>query len=194
MYKLILLALTVVFFSAAPLADGQIFDAGGTITSKKGATGYYLQGLSPVVAITNYCSSQAACNASVRFDTGSTDGLDPLLIDNVSGPPTTLAAGGVFEVKGATGSGPDGLIFAATFTNALWTYIGTCTGTTSCGVKGGRYQWQLSGNVTGTVYLPGGEKKTDVGATASFTTLKTKTDQFLDGTGNIGIDDGEINF
>lgn len=195
--KLVLLAAALVCFSAAALADAEFTNANGSITSKAGSTGYSLSltgsSLVNVSGSPGYdCTGlgSGGCNGTVGYTTGLTSGLNASLIDNVTGGPTTLAPGGVFTIRGDNGSGPGGLVFKGTFTNALWTYVGTCTGTTSCGVRGGYWEWQLSGNVTGTFYLPGGGKKTDVGATVTLTTQQFHNDPFIHGTGTIGVSGG----
>jgi hypothetical protein len=194
MNKLLLLVLSVVCFSAAAFADGQFTNSGGTLTSKAGSGGYELQLTgSSLVNVSGAgsldCSGVSSCNGRVSYTTGLTSGLNPLLINNVGGSPTTFAMGGTFTISGDGGTGPHGDIFIGTFTNATWTYVGTCTGTTSCGVAGGYYEWQLTANVTGTYYV-NGQSFSGTGATVQLTTQKMTSDPFTNGTGRIGLSGG----
>jgi hypothetical protein len=196
MNKLFLLALSIACFSAAAFADGQFTNSGGTITSRAGSTGYYLilTG-SSLVNVSGAgsldCSGAGAggCNGRVSYTTGFTSGLNASLINNVGGSPTNLGAGGLFTISGDNGTGPHGDIFKGTFTNATWTYVGTCTGTTSCGVAGGYYEWEITGNVTGTYYI-NGQQIQGAGATIQLTTQKMTNDPFTHGTGTIGLSGG----
>jgi hypothetical protein len=192
--KLVLLGLAISCFSSAAFADAQFTNAGGLLTSINGGTGYYLKSSpSPLTNVSGAgaldCSGKAACNGTVSYTTTLTSGLNPSLIDNVGGSPTNFAPGGTFTIKGDGGTGPGGIVFKGTFTNATWTYVGTCTGTTSCGVQGGYWEWQLSGNVTG-IFYENGKQGTGMGATVTLSTQQFKNDPFLKGTGTIGISSG----
>jgi len=194
MNKLLLLVLSVVCFSVSAFADGQFTNSGGTLTSNAGAGGYYLSLTgSSLVNVSGAgsldCTGADVCAGRVSYTTGLTSGLNPLLINNVGGSPTSLAAGGTFIISGDGGTGPHGDVFIGSFTNATWTYVGTCTGTTSCGVTGGYYEWQLTGNVQGTYYV-NGHAMQGTGATVQLTTQKMKTDPFTNGTGKIGLSGG----
>jgi len=194
MNKLLLLVLSVACFSAAAFADGQFTNAGGTLSSIAESGGYELQLTgSSLVNVSGAgsldCTGADVCNGRVSYTTGLTSGLNPLLINNVGGPATALGAGGTFIISGDGGAGPHGDIFIGSFTNATWTYVGTCTGTTSCGVTGGYYEWQLSGNVTGTYYV-NGQMYTGTGATVQLTTPRMKNDPFANGTGRLGLSGG----
>jgi hypothetical protein len=197
--KSALFVLAISCLSSAAFADNaQFTNAGGLLSSVNGGTGYYLQATSSLTNVTGAgaldCSGKAACNGTVGYTTTLTSGLNPSLIDNVCATPpncaaTQFVAGGKFNIKGDGGTGPGGLVFKGTFTNATWTYVGTCTGTTSCGVQGGYWEWQLSGNVNGIFYENGGQHQ-GMGATVTLTTQQFKTDPFLKGTGAIGISSG----
>ena len=192
--KLFFLALAIGCLSSAAFADAQFTNAGGLLTSNNGGSGYYLQSSSSsLINVSGAgpldCSGKAACNGTVGYTTTLTSGLNANLIDNVGGSPTNFSSGGRFIIKGDGGTGPGGLVFNGSFTNATWTYVGTCTGTTTCGVQGGYWEWQLSGNVTG-VFYDNGHKGTGMGAAVTLSTQQFKTDPFLKGTGTIGISSG----
>jgi len=188
--KMVLFAVSLVCFTSAAFADATFENSGGSLKSLNGGTGYYLQSSGSQLSGVNGlgaldCSGLASqggtCSGLVSFTTGLTSGLAPTLIDNVGGPATVLTGPGSIKISegGST-------IFTGTFVNALWTYVGTCTGISSCGVTGGYYEWQLSGNITGT-YSNGQPAN---GALVQLTTQPMKNDPFIHGTGTIGIAGG----
>jgi hypothetical protein len=201
---LLMLYLAVLFVSATALADSNSsFDnQGGTLHSfKDGHKGYYLQmgnpktglGGSALTSVTGAgalnCGGQLpACKGNVSWKTPDTASLTKTLINNVTSGPTSLGGGGSFTIfeKGGTHGG---IVFTGTFTTATWTYVGTCTGFPACGVSGGYYAWQLSGNITGTLYANGQQYQVS-GATVQLTTQKFKKDPFINGTGSMTLSGG----
>jgi len=186
--KLVLVAVAAICFCSAAFADSTFENSGGSLISKNGGTGYYLQSsgsqLSEINGLGAYdCSGLASqggtCSGTVGFTTSLTSGLAAALINNIGGPATNFGPGGVIKIteNGTT-------IFTGTFTNETWTYIGTCTAS-GC-ATGQYYEWELSGNLTGTIV--GGSQAT--GALVELTTQKMHTDPFVHGTGTIGIAGG----
>jgi hypothetical protein len=186
--KLVLVAIATICFCSAAFADTGFSNQGGTLTSKTGSTGYYLQSsgsqLSGITGNSTYdCSGLSSqggsCDGTVSYTTGLSNGLSAALMNNITGGPTTLNPGGMIKIteNGST-------IFTGSFTNATWTYIGTCTAS-GC-ATGQYYEWELSGNITGT-FTGGGQAN---GALIELTTQKMHTDPFAHGTGTIGIAGG----
>jgi len=129
-----------------------------------------------------------ACKGGVAWRTPDTPGLTRSMINNVRTGSTNLGAGGRFTIFERMAN-HGGVVFTGTFTSAIWSYVGTCTGFPACGVSGGYYAWELSGTVTGTITV-NGQKSWISGATVQFMTQRFKRDPFLRGKGGICLKDG----
>jgi hypothetical protein len=208
--RLLLLAVALAAFPALASATSHWSDIDGTLTSTAGATGYKLSNVGQASSITGVTGAGAydcawggttalACG-KVSYTTGLTAGLNPSLINNIGTGPTSLGNGTLTIAmnNGANGfpvgSGPGGVVFTGTFTNITWSYIGTCTSTACTG--GGYWQWMISGNVSGTYYLPSGQAIQVSGFNVQLTTQRFKStsgpDPFANGTGHLSGGPGGV--
>jgi len=199
---LLMLYLAVLLFSVTAFADSNAVFTNqlGTLFSKKsGTSNYFLQMGTPGTntgSALNQITGAAGlnCGGLLPACSGNVAWITPLTskagVDNVAlgfGGVTSLGAGGQFTIF-ETGGDNGGLVFVGTFTNALWSYIGTCT-VSGC-AAGQYYQWQLVGSVSG-IFYANGQQMMVSGSTFESTTQKfTKGDPFKSGTGSISFAGG----
>jgi hypothetical protein len=200
---LLMLYLAVLLLPLPAFADvnSDFSNGGGTLFSNTSGTNYFLQmgnpgsgtGGSALGQVTGAAGLNCggllpACNGNVSWITPSTSkaGIDNVVLGfNHS---TQLGAGGQFTIF-EQGGNHGGIVFLGTFTNAAWTYVGTCT-VSGC-AAGQYYQWELTGHVSGIFYV-NHQQMNVTGATIILSTQKfTGADPFKNGTGNILFGNGD---
>jgi hypothetical protein len=171
----------------------QFFFANTTMYEEQSSVGYYLYApsadLTRVTGIPGLdCGTADTCVGRVSLQTGSTDGFNQNLINNIGGGgPTNFGPGGSLTITELV-PGSDGKImtvFNGTFSDDTWTFVGN--------VSAGDYQWILTFSMDGTLYLPDGEQRRFDGVVGQMTTASTKgTDPFQYPGGKVVLLGGEL--
>lgn len=144
-------------------SDGTFTDNGGSVA---GTSTLSLAGstLTEVVGLTAYgVNSTPPPGSTVSFTTGT------LATGNITGMAATFSAGGTFTINYG-----GGVIFTGSFAGTqTWTNIGIA--------------YTFTGQVNGTLYVPGYNPETIMGATIQLTTLDAawNGNKIEDGTNNI---------
>jgi hypothetical protein len=193
--KLVLLGLILGCLSSVALADASFDNQGGNLFSRLyDHSGMYFLTTgsvgSPLTSVNGAGSLNCnPCSGTVNYATG----LQSLsLINNAGAYGNTSSLNTVNSTFTIMENG--GTVFHGSFTSISWKYVGTCTGTTTCGVTGGYYQWQLTGSVTGT-YMGQNISGATVQLTTGKIVGKNAVDPFApNGSMLIGLSGGNSSF
>jgi hypothetical protein len=165
--------------------------ANTTMYEEQSSVGYYLYApsadLTRVTGIPGLdCGTADICVGRVSIKTGSTDGFNQNLINNIDGGPTVFGPGSMTITELVPGSdGKIMTVFKGTFDSEIWTFVGN--------VSRGDYQWLLTFSMDGTLYLPDGEQRRFDGITGQMLTVSANgTDPFQYPGGKIILLGGQL--